>query len=100
MVSAAETNNIKNISLLLFFSCFFWIIAYDTAYALCDKKHDLNLGINIFSNLPKDRKFDVLILAVKHDKFSKLAPLDFITKKGFVYDIKRLFKPHPKIYSL
>ena len=25
---------------------FFWIIAYDTAYALCDKKDDLNLGIN------------------------------------------------------
>tara|TARA_B100001564_G_scaffold58864_1_gene45517 strand:- start:688 stop:1548 length:861 start_codon:yes stop_codon:yes gene_type:complete len=46
MVSAAETNNINNISLLLFFSCFFWIIAYDTAYALCDKKDDLNLGIN------------------------------------------------------
>ena len=46
MVSAAETNNISNISLLLFFSCFFWIIAYDTAYALCDKQDDLNLGIN------------------------------------------------------
>ena len=46
MVSAAETNNISNISLLLFFSCFFLIIAYDTAYALCDKKDDLNLGIN------------------------------------------------------
>ena len=46
MVSAAETNSINNISLLLFLSCFFWIIAYDTAYALCDKKDDLNLGIN------------------------------------------------------
>lgn len=46
MVSAAEINEINNISLLLFASCFFWIIAYDTAYALCDKKDDLGLGIN------------------------------------------------------
>jgi len=64
-----------------------------------DTKH-INLGLNIISNLPKDKKFDILILAVKHDKFLKLAPLDFITKEGFVYDIKRFFKPHPKIYSL
>ena len=46
MVSAAEINTINHISLLLFSSCFFWIIAYDTAYALCDKDDDLNLGIN------------------------------------------------------
>ena len=46
MVSAAETNTINHISLLVFSSCFFWIIAYDTAYALCDKDEDLNLGIN------------------------------------------------------
>ena len=61
---------------------------------------DLNLGINIFSNLPKDRKFDVLILAVKHDKFSKLAPLDFIKKRDLFMILKGFFKPHPKIYSL
>ena len=46
MVSAAETNQISSIGLLLFSSCFFWIIAYDTAYALCDKEDDLDLGIN------------------------------------------------------
>ena len=46
MVSAAELNEINTTSLLLFGSCFFWIIAYDTAYALCDKDDDLNLGIN------------------------------------------------------
>ena len=46
MVSAAELNEVNTISLLLFISCFFWIIAYDTAYALCDKDDDLNLGIN------------------------------------------------------
>ena len=46
MVSAAELNEINTTSLLLLGSCFFWIIAYDTAYALCDKDDDLNLGIN------------------------------------------------------
>jgi 4-hydroxybenzoate polyprenyltransferase len=46
MVSAAETNQISGITLILFFSCWSWIVAYDTAYALCDKKDDLALGIN------------------------------------------------------
>ena len=46
MVSAAETNQISSITLILFFSCWSWIVAYDTAYALCDKEDDLVLGIN------------------------------------------------------
>ena len=46
MVSAAETNPISSTTLILFFSCWSWIVAYDTAYALCDKEDDLVLGIN------------------------------------------------------
>ena len=46
MVSAAETNQISSTTLILFFSCWSWIVAYDTAYALCDKEDDLVLGIN------------------------------------------------------
>ncbi len=46
MVSAAELNAVNSTSLMLFVSCFLWIIAYDTAYALCDKNDDLDLGIN------------------------------------------------------
>ena len=46
MVSAAETNQISNTTLHLFLSCWLWIVAYDTAYALCDKEDDLDLGIN------------------------------------------------------
>ena len=46
MVSTAELNEVTEISLLLFASCFFWIMAYDTAYALCDKEDDLGIGIN------------------------------------------------------
>ena len=46
MVSSAEINEVTGIALLLFTSCFFWILAYDTAYALCDKADDLGIGIN------------------------------------------------------
>lgn len=46
MVSTAELNEVTEISLLLFASCFFWIMAYDTAYALCDKEDDIGIGIN------------------------------------------------------
>ena len=46
MVPSAQLGEINILSLALFLSCFFWIIAYDTAYALCDKKDDLDLGIH------------------------------------------------------
>ena len=46
MVSSAQLGEVNILSLALFLSCFFWIIAYDTAYALCDKKDDLDLGIH------------------------------------------------------
>ena len=45
MVSAAETNSISPSSILIFTACFFWIIAYDTAYAMSDKEDDLDLKI-------------------------------------------------------
>ena len=45
MVSSAELNEINVVSIALFGSCFFWIVAYDTAYA-SDKEDDLDLGIN------------------------------------------------------
>ena len=45
MVSAAELNRINYISIILFASCFFWILAYDTAYAMGDKEDDLKIGL-------------------------------------------------------
>ena len=45
MVSAAELNQISPTSLVLFVSCFFWILAYDTAYAMSDKEDDLKVGL-------------------------------------------------------
>ena len=46
MVSAAELNQISANSLALFASCFFWILAYDTAYAMSDKEDDIKVGLN------------------------------------------------------
>ena len=45
MVSAVELNKINTVSLVLFVSCFFWILAYDTAYAMSDKEDDIKVGL-------------------------------------------------------
>jgi 4-hydroxybenzoate polyprenyltransferase len=38
-------NNLNSIALLLFIANFFWVIAYDTIYALCDIEDDVKIGI-------------------------------------------------------
>ena len=45
MVSAAELNRISLTSLIVFTACFFWIMAYDTAYAMSDKEDDESIGL-------------------------------------------------------
>jgi len=45
MVSAAELDKISSTSLIMFFACFFWIMAYDTAYAMSDKEGDLSINL-------------------------------------------------------
>ena len=45
MVSSAENGAISDTSIILFLACFFWIQAYDTEYAMCDKEDDLSIGI-------------------------------------------------------
>lgn len=45
MASAAELNAITEAAYLMFFACFFWILAYDTIYALCDKEDDKLIGV-------------------------------------------------------
>jgi len=46
MVSSAELNTITTTTYTMFFACFFWILAYDTIYAMCDKVDDALLEIN------------------------------------------------------
>ena len=45
MVSSAENGAISDTSIISFLACFFWIQAYDTEYAMCDKEDDLSIGI-------------------------------------------------------
>ncbi len=64
-------------------------------------KRTLNTKLCIMDELPKDKKFNILVLAVKHKEFLKLDPMSFIEKEGFVYDVKGMFKPiSGMIYSL
>ena len=57
-------------------------------------------NLKISKIYPKNKKFDVIILAVKHKEFKSLTPVNFLSKRGFVYDIKNLFKRHRRIYNL
>ena len=41
-----ELNSLNLATLLIFLACFFWILAYDTIYAMCDKEDDASIGIN------------------------------------------------------
>ncbi|MCX8515026.1 MAG: 4-hydroxybenzoate octaprenyltransferase [Burkholderiales bacterium] len=46
LMAFMEINNTINVvALLLFAANFFWVIAYDTIYALCDIEDDLKIGI-------------------------------------------------------
>ena len=45
MASAAELNQITISSVIIFSACFFWVMAYDTAYSMSDKEDDLSLNI-------------------------------------------------------
>ena len=70
---------------------------------VCDpylKSEEVNLELEFTTSLPKEQKFDVLVLAVAHSLFLKIKPLTLLSKIGFVYDIKAVFDPHEKIYRL
>lgn len=64
-------------------------------------KINFKLKYNLVSNLD-NKKFDVIILAVKHDYFikkkNKIKKL--CKKRGFIYDLKYLFPEQKNIYRL
>ena len=57
-------------------------------------------NLRISKIYPKNKKFDVIILAVKHKQFKCLSPINFLSKRGFVYDIKSIYKKHARIYNM
>ena len=56
---------------------------------------------NVVSDL-KNKKFDVIIMAVKHKNFFKMKKKiqSLCKKNGFIYDLKYLFPETPNIYRL
>ena len=67
MAFAAQTNSMSPISWILMLANLFWVIAYDTAYAMVDKPDDLKIGIK--TSAITFGRFDVMGVMVCHACF-------------------------------
>ena len=80
------------------------LLAEDLNLTLYDpyitENNALTTALVLTNSLSKTEKFDVVILAVGHDKFATINPLKLLTDRGFGYDIKAYFDSHPRIYRL
>lgn len=70
MAFAAQTDNLPSIVWILLLANLFWVIAYDTAYAMVDKPDDLKIGIN--TSAITFGRFDVLGVMLCHACFIAL----------------------------
>ncbi len=67
MAFAAQTNALPSIIWVLMLANLFWVIAYDTAYAIVDKPDDLKIGIR--TSAITFGRFDVLGVMACHAMF-------------------------------
>ncbi|QOJ23384.1 MAG: 4-hydroxybenzoate octaprenyltransferase [Gammaproteobacteria bacterium] len=67
MAFAAQTGSLPSIIWILMLANLFWVIAYDTAYAIVDKPDDLKIGIK--TSAITFGQFDVLGVMVCHACF-------------------------------
>ncbi|MBV6447181.1 4-hydroxybenzoate octaprenyltransferase [Nitrosomonas sp.] len=67
MAFAAQTNSLPPLIWILMLANLFWVIAYDTAYAIVDKPDDLKIGIK--TSAITFGQFDVLGVMVCHACF-------------------------------
>lgn len=67
MAFAAQTNALPSIIWVLMLANLFWVIAYDTAYAIVDKPDDLKIGIR--TSAITFGRFDVMGVMVCHAIF-------------------------------
>ncbi len=83
-----DTRNSKALDL---FNCFdknkYSVVSYDPYYKFWDKKFMSKFNVQ---DSIKNKKFDVIILAVKHQEFIKknIKILNHCSTNGFVYDLK------------
>jgi len=52
-------------------------------------------GNSAIESITKDKKYDVLIIAVSHKEFLKLNPESFINENSVVFDVKGIFPDKP-----
>ncbi|MFV1997862.1 MAG: 4-hydroxybenzoate octaprenyltransferase [Acidiferrobacterales bacterium] len=64
MVFAAQTGNVPLVAWVLFLANLFWVVAYDTAYAMVDRQDDLKAGAKSTAIL--FGKWDRLMIALAH----------------------------------
>lgn len=64
MAFAAQTDSLPSIIWILMLANLFWVIAYDTAYAMVDKPDDLKIGIK--TSAITFGRFDVLGVMICH----------------------------------
>ena len=84
MAFAAQTNSLPSLSWVLMLANLFWVIAYDTAYAIVDKPDDLKIGIKT-SAITLGR-FDVLGVMLCHGMFiAIMLVIGFLQGMGVVY---------------
>ena len=67
MAFAAQTNSLPSIIWVLMLANLFWVIAYDTAYAIVDKPDDLKIGIR--TSAITFGRFDVMGVMLCHAIF-------------------------------
>lgn len=67
MAFAAQTDSLPSIIWILMLANLFWVIAYDTAYAMVDKPDDLKIGIK--TSAITFGRFDVLGVMMCHTCF-------------------------------
>ena len=86
MAFAAQTSELPMIAWLLMLATVFWVIAYDTAYAMVDKADDLKIGIK--TSAITFGRFDVVGVMVCHGIFLAIMIwAGVIQQLGFIFYI-------------
>ncbi len=67
MAFAALRSDVPPLAWVLMFANFFWVMAYDTEYAMVDRDDDIRIGINTSALF--FGKFDVIAVAVSYASF-------------------------------
>ena len=84
MAFAAQTNELPMLVWILMIANLFWVIAYDTAYAMVDKVDDLKIGIR--TSAITFGQFDVMGVILCHIIFlSLMLYIGFFQQMGIAY---------------